>query len=180
MSGVGVRAEVEQAEVAQHRDEPVEASGDGRAGQAPPAALLHGAARRAGPGGRWRGAASPGRASATRTSVGRLRTRPEGALVGVLDHEHDRALEVRVPEQRLGHEQAARRPDHRAILAPCSRTGSTTSSSSMRTTTPTVAVRLDVTILAGAHKGEVVSVHATGLGADAARLPGDAGDVDRR
>ena len=28
-------------------------------------------------------------------------------------------------------------------------------------------VRLDVTILAGAHKGDVVSVHATGLGADA-------------
>jgi hypothetical protein len=42
---------------------------------------------------------------------------------------------------------------------------------------PDRAVRLDVTILAGAHKGEVVSVRATGLGVDALDCLGTPGTL---
>ncbi len=101
---------------------------------------------------------------------------PERTLGGVLEHQHHRAVEVGVAEHRLGDQQPARRAGHRPSLAPRPRPRTVAAMLPDGTydvfvvdaeppSRPT-ALRLEVTILAGEHKGEVVSMRAEGLGVD--------------
>ena len=77
------------------RPSPMTAVGDDRA--ADEQARRRGHARRP----------SPGSTSATGRSSGRLRTTPSAPSVAVLQHQHDGAREVRVPQVRRRHQQPA-------------------------------------------------------------------------
>ena len=144
-------------------------------GQAPPALLLDRATDVEQPGvGGHRRPSPAGPPPPPRRSGGSARARARRRRV--LDHQHHRPVEVRVAEHGLGHQQAARRarsrPESRASRRPRTVAAMLPDGTydvfvvDAEAGEPAGALLLELTILAGDHKGEVVSMRADGLGVD--------------
>lgn len=187
----GVELQVEEPQITEDGDEARLLRRVAHPGEAPAAALLDRSTdveHR-----RRRGDVSPLREGPGDVEIrGPVQHQAQRPLGGVLDHEDDGALEVGVSEHRFGDEQSAGGRGHasesRALLP-----GSAYGHRMLDDGTYDVIVvdatpfdgtagglQLEVTVLAGIHKGEVVALLAVGLGVDELSALGTPGTLTVR
>ncbi len=177
-----IELQVDHAEIAEHRDKPGHELWVSGPTEAPAALVPHGAADVHH--GRIGGDVLPTRERDCDCDVGGTVQHETERTVGVvLQHQDHGALEVGVPEHGLGYQQTARRRGHRWSLAPSGAYGDLMLPDGTYDVFVVDAdtdgepdkLRVELTILAGQHKGEIVSMRTQGLGVDeigALGLPG--------
>ncbi len=165
-----VDLEVKQADLTEHGQEAGAVDPWCQPRQTPATVLFHRAAH-VEHGGRGHQVRPRGQRVADGQIGGSVEHETHRTLVGVLDHEHDRTIEVRVAEHRFSQQETTNGGGHGTSLAPSLPPGAYREGMLEDGTYDVIVidseqdgdtVRLELTILGGPHKGEVVSTLASG------------------